>query len=221
MQGDRLSVRSSVEPDDLWCNTWSGVQFFPFRPTAEMVKASDIAHALSNQTRYFGHGESFYSVAEHSVSVALAVELLGGSEAEQLWGLLHDASEAYVGDLAAPIKRHLLLAGYREVEQRVQNAVAVYFGLPPEMPAIVKHADYQLLAIESPILMPRQPAPWGLPPIDELLRNKIEVQWLSPPEAKIAFIGRLRSLWKDPQEYLPVLPAPPVISEVSDDDDGD
>jgi 5'-deoxynucleotidase YfbR-like HD superfamily hydrolase len=71
-------------------------------------------------------------VAEHSVHVS---ELCLPEHA--LWGLLHDASEAYLIDLPRPLKQLSEFAAYREAERRLQRAVAARFGLPPDQPARV------------------------------------------------------------------------------------
>lgn len=82
-----------------WIQTFTGKKVFPLAMTAEMVCVDDIAHALSMKCRFTGHCREFYSIAEHSVRVSLLVrpEL-------RLAALLHDAAEAYLPDLARPIK---------------------------------------------------------------------------------------------------------------------
>lgn len=82
-----------------WIQTFTGKQFWPLTPKAEDVCIEDIAHALAFKCRFGGHCKTFYSVAEHSCRVA---EILRPEH--QLIGLLHDAAEAYLPDVAAPIK---------------------------------------------------------------------------------------------------------------------
>lgn len=82
-----------------WIQTYTGRQFWPLDPKPEEVCIEDIAHALSQQCRYAGHTIRFYSVAQHSVEIALRVP-----RAAALWGLLHDAAEAYLVDLPRPVK---------------------------------------------------------------------------------------------------------------------
>src|ERR1019366_9954250 len=86
-------------PDDGAIRTYSGVRFKPLDPDPA-VGISDIAHALANQCRFGGHSSAFYSVAQHSVRVS---EICAAEDA--LWGLLHDASEAYLVDVPAPLKQ--------------------------------------------------------------------------------------------------------------------
>jgi hypothetical protein len=77
--------------------TFSGVLFRPLLPNPDDIRIADIAHALSQQYRFAGHTRTFYSVAEHSVRVSLLCR-----PDDALWGLLHDASEAFLTDVPAP-----------------------------------------------------------------------------------------------------------------------
>jgi hypothetical protein len=138
-----------------WIQTYGGRQFWPLAPRSEDLDLGDIAHSLALQCRFNGHCRVFYSVAEHSVRVSreLAGEL-------RLWGLLHDAAEAYVCDLPRPLKQ--TAPEFRAAEDRLLELVAVRFGLPWPLPAEVHEADERLLATEQRDLMAPPPAPWGL-----------------------------------------------------------
>jgi 5'-deoxynucleotidase YfbR-like HD superfamily hydrolase len=103
--------------DNNWIQTFTGRQFWPLDPRPEDIELLDIAHALANKCRYTGHTRSFYSVAQHSVLVS---EIVPAADAH--WGLLHDASEAYLPDVARPVKREL--AGFQEIENRLMGCVA-------------------------------------------------------------------------------------------------
>lgn len=102
----------------------------------EDIDIEDIAWALSHLCRYTGHYPRFYSVAQHSVLVSLNCP-----QEHAMWGLLHDASEAYLADISAPLKRTSLFEGYRRAEQQALLAVAEAFSLPPEIPEIVHVED--------------------------------------------------------------------------------
>lgn len=81
-----------------WVMTYSGVKFDLFKPKIDQVRLIDIAHSLANQCRFNGHCDRFYSVAEHSVYVSY----FAGAE-----GLMHDAAEAYIGDITGPLKQFI------------------------------------------------------------------------------------------------------------------
>jgi 5'-deoxynucleotidase YfbR-like HD superfamily hydrolase len=133
--------------------THAGIEFPLDRPGPEHIDIGDIATALSRAPRFAGHTATrrAYSVAEHSVLVAALCP-----PADALWGLLHDAAEAYTGDITTPLKN--MLAGAREIEGRIARAVAEKFALPWPMPAAVKRADAQALAWEMRDLMAPQTA---------------------------------------------------------------
>lgn len=122
---------------------WQDVN--PLDPDPQTILIEDIARALSNLCRYNGHVNSFYSVGEHSLRVSLAVP-----QKDALWGLLHDASEAYLGDLMSPLKYHTELgAHYRATEERLMRVICQRFGLAPTMPASVARADHEQLQDEQ------------------------------------------------------------------------
>ncbi|ELY91322.1 hypothetical protein C483_09791 [Natrialba hulunbeirensis JCM 10989] len=108
-------------------NRRSGGTITPLDPDPESINLADIAHALSNLSRFTGQGKRFYSVARHAVHVSREVEARGGSLSAQRWGLLHDASEAYLSDVPAPVKQ--TLPGYTRAETRLHTAVKNAFDL--------------------------------------------------------------------------------------------
>lgn len=144
-----------------WILTASGKQFWPEDPRPEDVCIEDVAHALSLICRFTGHCARFYSVAEHSLLVAHNVP-----QKYKPWALLHDAAEAYVSDLAAPLKRSKALAQYRTIEGRVLSAILERFGLHPGpemwMPPAVKDADLRALMTEKRDLMPASEFAWSI-----------------------------------------------------------
>lgn len=120
------------------CITTVAGKFFDIlKPEEYEFEIDEIATALSNLCRYTGHVNRFYSVAEHSVLVS---RLLPDNLA--LCGLLHDASEAYLGDVSSPLKK--LLPEYRKIEDRVQEAIAKQFDLPYPYPHSVHEADKRM-----------------------------------------------------------------------------
>lgn len=119
--------------------TWTGQRVDPLEMAPEEVSIEDIARALSRQCRYNGHVGGFLSVARHSVMVSEHLEPCGRTAA--LWGLLHDAAEAYLGDLVRPLKHGDFGHAYLEAEERVERVIAEAFDLPYPMPDYVKDAD--------------------------------------------------------------------------------
>jgi hypothetical protein len=168
-----------------WLQTYSGRQFWPLDPRAEEIDILDIAHSLSMQCRYAGHCQRFYSVAEHSVYVSQVIE-----PQFALYGLLHDAAEAYLVDVPRPVKP--FLDGYRALEDRLWEEVCYKFGLWPDRvkEEAIKRADNAVLLAEKDDLMPNAPAPWNVPgePAD------IRIMCLTPEAARGFFIKRFVEL---------------------------
>lgn len=147
-----LKRAGASRPGD-WMQTYSARQFWPMDPRPEEIHIEDIAHSLALQCRYAGHCIRFYSVAEHSVHVALWL-LRNYGPLTAMHGLLHDASEAYLVDVPRPVKP--FLAGYKQAEALVMRAVSQRFGLAKEMPAEVKEADDRIIADELVNLRPME-----------------------------------------------------------------
>jgi hypothetical protein len=120
------------------------------KPSFEKICAEDFCHGLSNICRFTGAGR-FYSVAEHSIAVGLVCDFLGGSFKE---GLLHDCSEAYLGDVSSPLKK--LIDNYSSIENSWQKCI--YYKYTPEFTLestnLVKKADRLLLNMERKSLFP-------------------------------------------------------------------
>jgi len=137
-----------------WLCTFTGRAFVPSNPKPEMIDIVDIAVALSRESRFNGHTRTFhaYCVAQHSVLVSTIVPW-----EHRLWGLLHDASEAYLKDLTWSVKQEVRDL-YKPMEERVEQVIAIKFNLPWPMPACIKDADNRALATEKRDLMfPRSP----------------------------------------------------------------
>jgi uncharacterized protein len=138
-------------PDAIF--TFSGIFIRPLEPDPAAIRIEDIAHALSNQCRWTGHTSRFYSVAEHSLGVSRLVP-----DHLALSALLHDASEAYLADLARPIKKAAGLGEvYLEVEAGLEHAIAERFGTlaDPLGHELIKAADEDMLWAEAKLLLPR------------------------------------------------------------------
>ncbi|TXH16844.1 MAG: phosphohydrolase [Hyphomicrobiaceae bacterium] len=137
--------------------TSSGRTVCPFAPDPTTIDPGDIAHALANKCRWNGHTSRFYSVAQHSVLVARYTV----APADRLWGLLHDAGEAYLPDVPSPIKP--FCPSIITAENNLLAAVAIAFGLPTTIPATVHYADLVVRSAEARDLMRLDVtrAPWS------------------------------------------------------------
>ena len=185
-----LTLNTEHASSGPWVLTYTGKQFFPLTAQPEDVCIEDIAHHLSLLCRFNGGCREFYSVAQHSVHVA---QLL--PDRLKLHGLLHDAPEAYLGDMVSPLKA--LLSAYRHIEGLLWPVICRKFKLPKLKAAdrrAVKTADGVLLATEWRDLMPA-----GAPPL-----SRPEPPWrnaVQPWTAELAerqFLNLYHSLTQHP-----------------------
>ncbi len=181
-----------------YIQTYTGRKIhFDRPPTPDEIDPRDIVQALSNQCRFNGHGR-FYSVAQHSVIVSENV-----TPALRLGALLHDAHEAYVGDIVQPLKNTLQYTvldlvtdkqvehdPVEEISRRFDVAIAVRFGLSVEdfYDARVRAADKRALATERRDVMFPSDVPWHLDV--EPFPQAIEPVY--PDEARAMFVSALR-----------------------------
>ncbi len=178
----------------IWVQTFTGRLFRPLEPDPGEVAVEDVARSLAMQCRFNGHVRRYYSVAEHSVLVSRLVP-----EAYALEGLLHDAAEAYLGDLVRPLKTvGMIYAGlkrgildWRDVEAGVQEAVARAFGIPAVAAPAVKEADLALLMAERAQLLGEPPAPWAT---ERIRPAAVTLRCWSPARAEREFLVRFYKL---------------------------
>ena len=165
--------------------THVGNVFDFLRPEQCLFAIEEIAHALSHLCRFTGHTREFYSVAQHSVHVSYLAP-----KEHALAGLLHDAAEAYLGDVASPLKA--LLPAYQDIEAKVEQSLLKSFGLDIHLPPSVKQADMQILVTEMRDLMPSH-VPCAMPGGFQPLPNVVITPW-SSADAKRAFLARYKEL---------------------------
>ena len=176
-----VAVRTGVGPTIM---LHSGAWFDFCAPSASTFTIEDIAHGLANICRYSGQCRGFYSVAEHSILVS---EVAKGFEFE---ALLHDAAEAFLGDITRPLKQ--MLPEYKRIENEVELAILDRFGVTAPLPSQIKQADLRVLAAEQRQIMPEGTDGW-------VRGQKVEpapiiVRHLSPDVAKRIFLERFEEL---------------------------
>lgn len=166
-------------PHDLYISTYLGNRFYPLRGKIESINIEDIAHGLAYQCRFNGQTNAFYSVAQHSLLVASMLP-----DSLKLAGLLHDAAEAYIGDMVKPLKG--FIPEFEKIEKQVTSEINRFFHLADIHYREIKEADLILLAMEKRDLMPNSTEPWkaisGYAPLDE------KIVPMYPEEAKAAFL---------------------------------
>lgn len=207
LRANSLRAPHSMPPVDNWHRgdwmlTFTGHRFYPMSPRSQDVDLLDIAHSLAMQCRYNGHVDRFYSVAEHC---CLMADQFTDPDLAR-WALLHDATEAYVGDMIRPLK--LNMSAYRAVEDEVMRTIAMRFGLHHEidwrstpvsrpdlsqMPKVVKEVDTRILLTERNALMSnyKESGHWameGLGPLDTTI-----YAW-SPEDAQSQYLKRAEVL---------------------------
>jgi len=137
----------------------SGRYFDLAAPHPDQFEFSDIAGALSKICRFGGQIESFYSVAEHSYHCWRIAYEDGCSKDVQLAVLLHDAAEAFIGDMVKPLK--VMMPEYREVEASVELAVAIKFNAKfGEHAAKIREIDHAMLIAERRSLFSKDEVEW-------------------------------------------------------------
>ena len=173
--------------------TYSGEVFDFDHPGRTVILIEDIAHSLAMQCRYTGHTKKFYSVAEHCYRMSVA-NLPG----DPMSRLLHDSAEAYISDIAYPLKKNLVYGTYMLpmslLEHRIVNVITKALGLFVIDLKSVKVGDQVMMATEVRDLMPRERAELfqdytsGQQPLKEKIKP------FSPKKAEKLFLRRYYEL---------------------------
>lgn len=162
----------------------SGKYFDILHPEDSDFTIEDIAWALSHINRFTGHTSVPYNVAQHSLLVSALVP-----KRDAMAGLLHDGSEAFLGDVSSPLKQ--LLPEYKVIEARVEAAIFERFGLKPGLPASVKEADTVMLLTERRDLMPfSEHSAWNWAAGVQPTQQKIVP--MTPADSRWFFLNRFK-----------------------------
>lgn len=167
--------------------------FYPVDPDPESIRIEDIAHASSMICRWNGHCDVFYSVGQHAIAVCDLVRKAGGTLGEQKQALMHDAAEAYVGDMPTPLKRYY--KDFCAMEDNLLEMIAEKFGFDPHLSPLVHDMDWEALQREAYHLFN--------PPHDTVLKedharlsNTQSLYPLPPLGAKHIFLEYYRELFQ-------------------------
>lgn len=204
MERDKVarSANSNSKPVRAWQRMLSGRRLDLLDPSPFDVEIDDIAQGLARVARWNGQtqGDHAFSVAEHSVVVE---QLCGVLEPDwpakwRLAALLHDAPEYVIGDMISPFKAALGY-DYKAFEARLEGAIHMRYGLPPELPQTVKktikkadricayHEAVQIagFSVEEGRKL------FGRPPVEA----KVEIKPLPVKDAQILFLDRFGALY--------------------------
>lgn len=161
----------------------------------------EMAHALSMLCRFNGHMTRPYSVAQHSVFCSDNVDTVGlNADDRRLvrsYALVHDCSEAFVGDLVRPIKCIPEMAFFKVLEERFEKAIHESLGLP-EMPEWaeerVKHVDNRALMTERRDLLSPKAARHHWSSLEGFAPFAEKLYGLDPRNAADQFLHRANEL---------------------------
>ncbi|HET8612979.1 MAG TPA: hypothetical protein VFL92_09465 [Sphingomonas sp.] len=164
----------------------SGHYFDFLDPAGSRFTIGDIAQGLANACRFAGQCDRFYSVAEHCWHASF---LVPGHLA--LAALMHDAAEAFIGDMTRPLKS--LLPEYKAIEAAIEAVIDARFALGRLCAhPLVKEADVRMLAAEQAAMMPAHEDDWAILTGVEI--PKVEFQNWGPIEAAAKWLSRAELL---------------------------
>jgi len=183
---------------------WTGSTYMDLvNPNPAEISFTEIARALSRIARFTGHTDRFYSVAEHCVNCVAVFSFHAAGDiytdphlrdiAQDI--LMHDAAEAYLGDVSSPLKR-VIAECYKPLEANMHAAIAARFNLGGTAPEWVKRCDLEVLNAEKLALMP-EAGEW---PCDVARVPDIEILGLEPEIAERDFTHMAEDLGLIPAE---------------------
>lgn len=145
-----INTNTSLFNYNGYITTASGTEVYLPRPTTDMISIDDIARALSNIARWNGQTRQPFTVAQHSVMVCW----MAPNELKKA-ALMHDAAEAYLGDVSRPLKE--LVPGYKLLEEKFQQVIALKYGYPTRDVDAIKEFDKAMQKVEWEYLYEHNP----------------------------------------------------------------
>jgi hypothetical protein len=183
-----------------WLQTASGGRVSVLNPLQKEINIQDIAGSLAKQCRFNGHCQEFYSVAEHCVRGVKLIQQIWGSDSLDLQKafLLHDASEAYIGDMIKPVK--VMDPVFNAIEAKFEKVIQSRFNLNPNLYIQVKLVDQMMLVWEKRDLLPNSEDWPNLPSIEGYdLEKLIPFEW---KDAEMLYLNTYNKLFNKGEVYV-------------------
>jgi uncharacterized protein len=160
-------------------------------PDPDSIEIKSIASALSKVCRFGGHCPHFYSVAEHCIH-ATALACSEGYTGDALLAVfLHDAAEAYIGDMVKPLK--VTMPQYGEAEHRIEAAIQAAFGVDfSKWMDVIKRFDRAMLKAEKVTMWPEDTEKWA--GFSEIEDRVVKFEFWEPSQAEMQFLAMARTL---------------------------
>lgn len=175
-----------------WIQTYTGRKFEFFNCKPEDLAIKDIARALSHICRFTGHVKQYYSVAQHSVLVSEQAK-------NPFLGLMHDASEAFIGDMSRPLKHSLgKTSRYHDADHHITRAMELRWRqlgvVTAEDKDDLKNVDMRMLVTEAYDLLEGGPHPGWQINQQTHPRYEFTITPWHPEEAMQRFLLRFQQL---------------------------
>lgn len=163
--------------------TITGKKFNLFEPTPDMIAIDDIAYGLANKGHFSGFSPRYFSIAEHCIMVCDEFSLWhdAAPDSLKLLALLHDAAEAYIGDMVKPLK--VRMPDFVAVENRIMQAICERFGMDLSLMPQIKPADVLIQDIEYNAFFHGSQVEFS------------RISYLDPEQARIVFIDRFNEYY--------------------------
>jgi len=149
-------------------------RFYPLDPRPEDIDPRDIFHALAQVNRFGGHADDPVSVAQHSVQCAAMASEDGASLGAVYAILMHDAAEAYIGDMQRPLKS--VLPEFKKIEAKISAVIKVALQIPHVDEGLIKYYDNKAWMWEKRDLFTTAEETWPHTP-DITLPDEVMQAW--------------------------------------------